>query len=399
MKKWRRSSVRRRSPIWIIIVLAVGLFVLASTRPVAAQTVTLTPNVGTQGTLIQVSGSGFESDAVKFVVTCGTAAAHLSVDCVDTLKNDTICSTLGSGNCVGTFRVDQSAVAGVYVISVYVGTMAGGDGVSSTTATSTSTTPAGGTSTFISTVTNCFTNCGPAYAQFVLGAPSAQISLSPTVGGAGTTVVVSGNGFSVQDTGCKISTGTASIDTALFNTATPPCSMSVGNAGGSFVVKISPAAPPGLYLISVFGIGTTDFASNFFEVPSTTGTTLTPTTVTTSTSTTSVSVTQTVNATSTSVSTTSISSTGATTETSFTLTTQTYFAGPATTTTTTTILTTSTTSLPFTILTTTTLFTTSVIGGIINQLRYSTSSNLGDFVGVISVLGLLGPILLRRFLA
>jgi len=216
-------------------------------------------------------------------------------------------------------------------------------------------------------------------------------------------VVVSGNGYSLADVRCTISTGNPTLDSELFG-STSQCSMSVGNAGASYVVQS--AAPAGLYVITVTGqtcspspcgnYGTSDFASTYFEVPSitTTATTISVSSSTISTGTTTV----TLNKTSTSVSTTTVSSTGATTESSFALTTQTYYAGPATSTTTTTTSTTLTATLPFTILTTTTLFTTSVIGGIITAVRNSPSSDLADLVGVMSVLGLLGPILLRRFL-
>jgi len=357
---------RRRSSVWIIILLASAFLILVSSvKPVAAQSVTLTPNVGTDSTLVQISGSGFDSGTTAYTVsaspsTLGTVAGS--------------CSNLGSGSCVGTFLVSATAPAGIYVVSL--------QGTAGTCPAAAS--------------------CGPVYAQFVVGAPSAYISLSPTIATAGT-VTISGSGFSIADTGCSISTGNAIIDGKLFG-PTASCSMSVGNAGGAFTVQ--PSAPQGLYLITVTGCSgsgcasyvATDFASAYFEVPSTTTTIYTSVSIlvlTSSTATVSTTTTATVST----LTTTSISSTGISTEQSSAFTLATYLA-QSTSTSTSTSFTTSTVTLASTQRTTTTLFTTSFLGGtgIITPLPYSPPSEMVNIFGIISVIGLIGPILLRRFL-
>lgn len=359
---------RRRSSVWIIILLASAFLILVSSvRPVAAQSVTLTPNVGTGGTLVQISGSGFGS-ATGYSV--GALPSSFSTDI--TMFPSTICNNLGSGSCVGTFHVDAAAPAGIYVVSL---------------------TGSGG----------CGTSCGPVYAQFVVGSPSAQILLSPTVANRGT-VTISGSGFSVADTGCSISTGTQSVDIALSgSTPMGSCSMSVGNAGGTFTVLSN--APAGLYVITVAGCvspcakyATTDFASAYFEVPSLTTATTTSVAIlsfTSSTATVSTTTTATVST----LTTTSISSTGIATEQSSAFTLVPYLA-QSTSTATSTTFTTSTVTLASTQRTTTTLFTTSFLGGtgIITPLPYSPPSEMVNIFGIISVIGLIGPILLRRFL-
>jgi hypothetical protein len=363
---------RRRSSVWIIILLASAFLILVSSvRPVAAQSVTLTPNVGTGGTLVQISGSGFDSTTTVYtVVASPNAAGSFSMDISTTPT--AICNNLGSGSCVGTFHVSATAPAGIYVVQL--------------------------------TGSIVCTSCGPVFAQFVVGAPSAQISLSPTVANAGT-VTISGSGFSVADTGCTISTGTTSIDTALFGVAVvPPCSMSVGNAAGSFIVDTT-TAPAGLYVITVTGctsnpctsLTAKDFASAYFEVPSTTTTTTTSLSIISFTSAVATQ-TNTTTATISTRTTTSISSTGITTEQSYAFTQATYLA-QSTSTSTSTTLTTATATLASTQRTTTTLFTTSVLGGVITPPLYSPSSEMVNIVGMISVIGLIGPILLRRFLS
>jgi len=355
---------RRRSSVWIIILLASAFLILVSSvRPVAAQSVTLTPNVGTDSTLVQISGSGFDS-----------ATGYTVVGSPSTLSTDpnfaTSCSNLGSGSCVGTFLVSATAPAGIYVVTL--------------------------------TGTGCTTACSPAYAQFVVGAPSAYISLSPTIATAGT-VTISGSGFSIADTGCSISTGNAIINSKLFG-STASCSMSVGNAGGAFTVLAY--APQGLYLITVTGCSgsgcasyvATDFASAYFEVPSTTTTIYTSVSISVLTSSTAT-VSTTTTATVSTLTTTSVSSTGISTEQSSAFTLVPYLA-QSTSTSTSTSFTTSTVTLASTQRTTTTLFTTSFLGGtgIITPLPYSPPSEMVNIFGIISVIGLIGPILLRRFL-
>jgi hypothetical protein len=97
--------------------------------------------------------------------------------------------------------------------------------------------------------------------------------------------------------------------------------------------------------------------------------------------------------------TTSISSTGIATEQSSAFTLVPYLA-QSTSTATSTTFTTSTVTLASTQRTTTTLFTTSFLGGtgIITPLPYSPPSEMVNIFGIISVIGLIGPILLRRFL-
>ena len=369
---------RRRSSVWIIILLASAFLILVSSvRPVAAQSVTLTPNVGTGGTLVQISGSGFGSPSATGYTVSALPNSGSTIFSTDILTSSTtICNNLGSGSCVGTFHVDAAAPAGIYVVSL------------------------------LGTGGSCPANCGPVFAQFVVGAPSAYISLSPTIASAGT-VTISGSGFSIADTGCTISTGNPTLDTQLSGSSPiGSCSMSVGNAGGAFTVKSG--ASPGLYLITVSGCvggppcpfpySATDFASAYFEVPSATTTIYTSVSILTLTSSTATVTTSTTAIVS-SLTTTSVSSTGVSTEQSSAFTLATYLA-QSTSTSTSTSFTTSTVTLASTQRTTTTLFTTSFLGGtgIITPLPYSPPSEMVNIFGIISVIGLIGPILLRRLL-
>jgi hypothetical protein len=321
----------------------------------------LSPNVGPSGTSVSITGYGFSSTAT----TCGGTASPSGLTSFMTCYVAQVTAGTGSaGQVTGSFTVGgyASAFAGVYVVTI-------GDDLGDT-----------------------------ASATFTVGAPTAQITISPNIGIATppgpTSAGVSGFGFSVSDTSCTLTAGGSLI-------ASSTCNISGGTVGGSFTV--SGSAAPGIYLITVTGfIGSppvaNDFASNYFEVASTTATTITTTSYTSSTSTTSFSTSITTTNTFSTLTTTTFTFTGVSTWTSW------FFTSTTTTgqsTSTQTVSTTATSSMiP---VTTTQTSTVTVISthtfGMAATPSFSSHASISEQAfGLLAVLALIVPMMLRRLL-
>jgi hypothetical protein len=300
--------------------------------------VTVSPTTGTTGTVVTVTGTGFASSATSCTLTV-TPSAGFSI---------TGCGTSGTtGQTAGSFTV-SSAVAGLYVVTIT-------DSVGKLAA-----------------------------ATFQVGSPSATLTITPNIVQPGYSGALSGTGFNPQDISCTI---TPSIFSSVV------CSVSGGIVAGSFTVSSS--AIPGLYVVTITG-DKGDFASNFLSVPATTGTATTSTSTTTSvTTTTATSITTSIPVT---LTTTTFTNTGISTDRSYTLTTTTI-TGQSTyaissTTTYTYIITSSTSTTVSTMITTSHIF-----GQAISPPLSTASSGVNsNLFGLASIIGLLGWILLRRWL-
>ena len=192
------------------------------------------------GTGVQVSGSGF-------------SASDTSCSLSGTVVSLPTCSVYPGGSLVGEFLVANVTI-GSYTITA-TGTPAGDHAATS------------------------FTVSG--------GLPT--ITLNPTSASAGSTVQVSGSGFSLGDIDCSLTGGGAIVSET--------CSVSGGTITASFRVA---NAPVGSYSIAVTGSPDNDVASTNFKLTATTSqTTTTTTTSTNQTSTSSTTTNQTTTQTST----------------------------------------------------------------------------------------------------
>src|SRR5208282_3892969 len=116
------------------------------------------------------------------------------------------------------------------------------------------------------TITATGTQAGDhASTSFTVSGGMPTITLNPTSGSAGSTVQVSGSGFSLSDTVCSLTGGGA--------LASEACSVSGGAITASFIVA---NAASGSYLIQVAGNPVGDFAQAVFVIPTTIRVTLTP---------------------------------------------------------------------------------------------------------------------------
>jgi len=213
-----RSFHRARLVVTLLVVV-LALFVSAETAiPAhASPTISLNVDTGPAGTVVQVTGSGF--DAGDTSCTPSPAALITGV----TPGN---CGMSG-GSLSFTFTVG-SVAAGPYSVQV-------------------TGTPVNDVSTPIT-----FT------------VESATVSLSPTSGPVGTTVTISGNGFNTGDAGtypCVTSTPSSIVTAAT-------CTFSAsGSVSGSFQVAVGSTS--GAYTVAITG-STSDSASAAFTVTSTT---------------------------------------------------------------------------------------------------------------------------------
>ncbi|HYW01006.1 MAG TPA: CFI-box-CTERM domain-containing protein, partial [Candidatus Acidoferrum sp.] len=197
------------------------------------------------GTGVQVSGSGFSSSDTS----CSLSGTPISLP---------TCSVYTGGSLVGSFIVANVAL-GSYTITA-TGTQAGDHASSS----------------------------------FTISGGSPTITLNPTSASAGSTVNISGSGFSLSDTGCSLTGGGAM--------KSETCSVSGGVITASFIVA---NAAVGSYSIAVTGSPDSDVASTILKLTSTTSQTTTTTTSTSQTSTSSTTTNQTTTRTSTNSSSTS----------------------------------------------------------------------------------------------
>lgn len=325
--------------------------------------ITLSPSNGVSGTPVAVTGAGFGSGTFSCSLTsapAGLFAASPTATCkylVNILPSN--------GKVAGTFTVHSTAPAGTYVVTATDGL---GDAASAT---------------------------------FTVGIPTAQVTISPntiTPPASGTVSVgVTGFGFNGGDTGCKVAV--ASPITA------GTCTMSGGNAGVQ--LNIPSGTPAGLYLVTVTGTTNGDFASNFLAVAAVTTQTSTTVTTTQFTSSTATSTTTTTTQTQTSVSLTTTTPTGVSTIVfpQVTLTTvsgQTTFIFPQGTLTTvsgqTTVTFTSifTTTVGATTTTVRVTVTSTHTLGMIAQPMNTGSAAYTDGFGLLAMLLVLLPMLLRR---
>jgi hypothetical protein len=327
--------------------------------------IVVTPTSGTKNTVFTFTGSGFSSVATSCQAHVyppfPTSPATILPACY-------ISANIGQVS--GSVIVPGSAVPGTYGINV-------GDNLGHN-----------------------------ATGFFTVGTPSALIVLNPTTVGQGQPVGVVGTGFNPNDTFCVITSG-GTPPWAGTGGIAPTCSISGGYASGTFSVATN--AVGGYYLIILTGWGDYhknnvtggDFASNFLGVNLASTITTYSTTTTTSSLTTQMSTTTTSVATSYSYSSTTYSTTGILFTTYSHLTINTV-SGP---TTTTASVTTSTSQTLTTVtVTTTTAFTTVSCGPLpcgyaVGSAVGSQSINpgpLSDNIGLLAVLLLIVPMLLRR---
>jgi len=245
---------------------------------------------------------------------------------------------------------------------------------------------------------------------FTVGTPSAFIQIDPNPISQGQAVGIAGTGFNPSDTYCTITAGTTGNiqpwDPASGGTA-PTCAISGGYASGAFTTGT--LVPGGFYLITVTGYTSAsnatrgDFASNFLGINLASTITTDSATTTTATSTTTLSTTTTSVATSYSYSSTTFSTTGLLI-TSYSNVIVNTVTGLTTSTMTQTISTSAT--INTVTVSTTTQFTTVSCGpipcGFAIKSQGIQGVNLGPFadnVGLLAVLLLIIPMLLRRLLS
>jgi hypothetical protein len=298
----------------------------------------VTPASGTVGTQFSFTGLGFSSAATS---------CHVSIS--PGTWSSLNCGVTSNGQVSGSFTAGTST-AGTYPVTV--------------------TDNAGFTAVGFATI----------------GSPTASITISPNVVTPGMSGGISGSGFNAQDSSC-------SITPSIFSAST--CSVSGGVVAASFTVSSGTA--PGLYIVTLQGTQYGDFASNFLAVVAVTTVTSTTSTITTFSSSTTTSTTTTSTGISTSFSTSTISTTGVFTQV-FTQVTVTTVSGLTSTTIAESVTLTST--LVSTTGTTTTITTTSTIGGIVQPRVVTANSGASlDGIGLLAMLLLLLPFLLRRLLA
>ena len=333
--------------------------------------IVVTPTSGTRNTVFTFTGSGFSSTATS----CQAHVYPPFPTVPPTLPPACYIST-NIGQVSGSVLAPGSVISGTYAINV-------GD------------------------------NRGHnATGVFTIGTPSALIVLNPATVAQGQPVGIVGMGFNPNDTYCQISVSGSILSTdqpwtLATGGSAPTCSISGGYASGTFTVANK--AVGGYYLITLTGWGDYhknnvtggDFASNFLGVNLASTVTTYSTTTTTSSLTTQMSTTTTSVATSYSYSSTTYSTTG------ILITTYSHLAVNTVSglTTTTVSATTSTTQTLTTVtVTTTTAFTTVSCGPLpcgyaVGSAVGSQSINpgpLSDNIGLLAVLLLIVPMLLRR---
>jgi hypothetical protein len=180
----------------------------SATLDIAVPQVALNPTSGTVGASISVTGTSFSAaDSCPASLISGTPVDSSPVGC----------SSVSAGTISGSFIVKAGTPPGIYTV-----TLTGNDG-----------------------------DVGDASFTVVPG-----ITLNPSSGGAGTSVLVSGSNFAPGDTGCTIQ----SIPTGLITNAV--CTVAGGSMSGSFKVASGASGP---YSVTVTGtsgdVGTASFSS------------------------------------------------------------------------------------------------------------------------------------------
>ncbi len=312
--------------------------------------IVLTPVNGVSGTPVALSGSGFRSGTFTCMTPTSAPGVLFAASPAPTCHY--LLNVLPSnGQVAGTFTVDSAAPAGTYVVTVT-------DGI------------------------------GAASATFTVGSPVAQVTISPNAIAPPTSGTVSvgitGFGFNGGNNGCIITTGTGHI--------TGTCSFSGGTAGGT--LTIDSTTPAGLYLITVKGTPNLDFASNYLAVTGVTTVTSIIFTTSQSTSSTATSTTTTTTQTQTSFSLATTTTTGVLTQV-FTQGTLTTISGQTTATftsiTTATVSGTTTTA-------TQTVTSTHTFGMAVQPMNAGSPAYMDGF-GLLAMLLVLIPMLVRRLVA
>jgi len=184
----------------------------------AGPIITLSPTSASPSADVAISGTGFQlTDQSCSISSPTNPSAVLNAGCA---------TTSGTGTVHGSFIVGN-VPTGQYVIEV----------------------------------TGCSGNnpCSPSQGDFaeevltIVTSPPLAITLSPSAGGPGATIQVSGTGFSANDTSCSL-TGIA--------VSSPSCSISGGVLSGSFVVA---TVGSGYYTTTATG-STGDSVSTTFAV-------------------------------------------------------------------------------------------------------------------------------------
>jgi hypothetical protein len=182
---------------------------------VIAPTISLSPTSGPRGILVTVSGVNFNLNDTTCTVI------------------PTTCNTLGCSSCLVT---SPGIISGIYAVNGTAGSqlvVARGYGP---------TIPAG---------TKNFDN---ATATFTT---KAAITMLPTSGRAGTSVILTGTNFASADTGCTITSSPSGLITS------PVCTLAGGSMSGAFIVA---SGTNGSYTVIVTGT-TSDTGTATFNVP------------------------------------------------------------------------------------------------------------------------------------
>ena len=193
---------------------------------VTAAAISLSPNFGPGGTVVSVTGSGFNpGDAGTYTCLSSTPASIVTA---------VSCSFTASGSMSGSFQVLSTAVLGDYSIKV----------TGSTT--------------------------DSAFATFTVTSATPTITLDPASVSAGGTVTISGSGFKAGESCKSITTTPTDI------VKSPTCHFTSGGVikqPTDFIVKST--ASPGTYTVIVTG-SSGDSASALLTVVSQTGVVFTP---------------------------------------------------------------------------------------------------------------------------
>ncbi|MGD0688929.1 MAG: hypothetical protein ABSA50_04075 [Candidatus Bathyarchaeia archaeon] len=192
----------------------------SSTFTVLQPTITLTPQSGPTGTVVNVKSGG-----VKFSVG-ETGCSITSLPASLTNPPPSACS-VSSGTVTGQFQVNGAATPGSYEVDV-TGTSSG----------------------------------AIASAIFTVTSGATVISVTPTDGPIHTQVKLQGSGFTSIDTSCQI---TASLANLIAASPAPTCSMGSGKMTGTFYVGVAVVANTGA-VITVTGTPGGDSASVAFTV-------------------------------------------------------------------------------------------------------------------------------------
>jgi hypothetical protein len=357
---------------WVVQVLGTPLNDITSAPFNVTASIVVTPTSGTINSVFTFTGTGFSSLATSCtaVIVPPFPAPPPTVGCY---------LTPAIGTVSGSLVVPTTAIPGTYGITV---------------------------------TDNALLHPATSTGFFTVGTPSAFIQIDPNPVSQGQSVGVAGTGFNPADTYCTITAG-AGTSASIWGPASdgsgvsPTCAISGGYASGAFTV--SNTAVGGFYLITITGYTSAanatrgDFASNFLGINLASTITTDSATTTTATSTTSITTTSTSVATTYSYSSTTYSTTGIF-FTSYSYVIINTVSGLTTSTMTQTISTSAT--MNTVTVSTTTQFTTVSCGpipcGFAIKSQGVQGVNLGPFadnVGLLAVLLLIIPMLLRRLLS